>query len=206
MKDNGFLDYYELLQVSPNADDGTIHRVFRHLAKLHHPDTTGGDPDQFNRLVEAYHTLTNVEARAAYDARHQRHWERTWGVASEAGDTHRVLDDEGIRARFLSLFYAQRRSNMRNPGMGEMDLAKLAGCPAELIEFHLWYLREKGWIQRLETGLFAITAQGVDAVEGQRQRVEPTRLIETQPLRTDAAAEAPADAAGRDATRKTAAR
>ncbi|HYY05797.1 MAG TPA: J domain-containing protein, partial [Candidatus Limnocylindria bacterium] len=32
-----FVDYYELLQVSPNADDETIHRVFRLLAKKHHP-------------------------------------------------------------------------------------------------------------------------------------------------------------------------
>ena len=28
-----FIDYYELLQVSPNADEDTIQRVFRHLAK-----------------------------------------------------------------------------------------------------------------------------------------------------------------------------
>ena len=33
-----FIDYYELLQVSPNADADTIQRVFRHLAKKYHPD------------------------------------------------------------------------------------------------------------------------------------------------------------------------
>ena len=38
MVDQGFVDYYELLQLSPNADDETIHRVFRHLAKRLHPD------------------------------------------------------------------------------------------------------------------------------------------------------------------------
>jgi hypothetical protein len=70
--------------------------------------------------------------------------------------------------------------------MGEMDLARLAGCPAELIEFHTWYLREKGWIVRLETGAFAITAQGVDAVELNRPRADNTRLIETRPIRTAA--------------------
>lgn len=187
MGDHEFVDYYELLQVSPNADDGTIHRVFRHLAKQHHPDTPGGDAERFNRLVEAHQTLTTPESRAAYDGRHQRYWERKWGVAGEAADTTHQLDDEGIRTRLLSLFYTQRRSNMRNPGMGEVDLARLAGCPGELIEFHLWYLREKGWIQRLETGLFAITAQGVDAVETQRPRSEATRLIETRPIRTTAA-------------------
>ena len=49
-----FTDYYELLQVSSNADEDTIHRVFRHLAKKYHPDAPGhGDARQFNLLVEA---------------------------------------------------------------------------------------------------------------------------------------------------------
>ena len=30
--------------------------------------------------------------------------------------------------------------------------------------FHLWYLRENGWIQRLENGMLAITVSGVDRV------------------------------------------
>jgi len=33
----GFIDYYELLQLSSNADSDTIERVFRHLAKKLHP-------------------------------------------------------------------------------------------------------------------------------------------------------------------------
>lgn len=186
MGDQDFVDYYELLQLSPNADDGTIHRVFRHLAKQAHPDAPGGDAERFSRLVEAQQTLTNPETRAAYDARHQRYWERRLNIASAAADPTIPLDDEGVRSRLLSLFYTQRRANMRQPGMGGMDLAKLAGCPHELIDFHLWYLREKGWIERLETGQFAITAVGVDAVETRRPRTEATRLIETRPIRTTA--------------------
>lgn len=184
MGERDFVDFYELLQLSPNADGETIHRVFRHLAKRLHPDAPGGDAERFNRLVEAHQTLTTPETRAAYDARHQRHWESRWAVAKEAADPTNHLDDEGLRSHLLSLFYTQRRSNMRNPGLGGAELARLAGCPHELIDFHLWYLREKGWIERLETGLFAVTAQGVDAVEVRRGRVETTRLIETRPIRT----------------------
>jgi curved DNA-binding protein len=33
-----FMDYYEILQVSPNADQTTIERVYRLLAKKYHPD------------------------------------------------------------------------------------------------------------------------------------------------------------------------
>ena len=37
--------------------------------------------------------------------------------------------------------------------------------PEKVIGFHLWYFREKGWIQRAENGGFVITAEGVDKVE-----------------------------------------
>ena len=74
MDETPFVDYYELLQISPNADDDTIHRVFRLLAKKHHPDTEQGDAKRFNLLVEAYRTLANPETRAAYDVRHEQYW------------------------------------------------------------------------------------------------------------------------------------
>lgn len=191
MKSNEpFVDYYELLQVSPNADEGTIQRVFRHLAKANHPDTPGGDADRFNRLVDAYRTLTSPETRAAYDVRYQQFWDRKWQVAADATQARRLMDDEGVRERLLALFYTQRRRNMRNPGMGEMELARLVGCPHELVEFHLWYLREKGWIVRLETGHFAITAPGVDQVESQRPTLDPNRLIEATGIKAESDPEA----------------
>ncbi len=34
-----------------------------------------------------------------------------------------------------------------------------------MLEFHVWYLKEKHWIERTDTGGFAITAAGVDEVE-----------------------------------------
>jgi curved DNA-binding protein CbpA len=174
-----FTDYYELLQVSSNADEDTIHRVFRHLAKKYHPDAPGhGDARRFNLLVEAHRTLTDPEARAAYDVRHQQHWKRTWAVASEAADDQLFVDDAAIRERLLALLYVQRRRSVRQPGMGEMDLARVVGSPPEHIDFHLWYLKEKGWIQRLETGQFAVTANGVDQVETRRGRVGEDRLLE----------------------------
>ena len=177
-----FVDYYELLQVSSNADEDTIHRVYRHLAKKCHPDAPGqGDAKRFNLLVEALRTLTNPETRAAYDAKYQQHWNRTWKIMAEATDGNGFMDDAAVREQLLSLLYVQRRRNMRQPGIGEMELARLIGIPHEHLEFHLWYLKENGWIQRLDTGLHAITAQGVDEVERQRrQRLAPERLIESR--------------------------
>ena len=99
MDETPFVDYYELLQISPNADDDTIHRVFRLLAKKHHPDTEQGDAKRFNLLVEAYRTLANPETRVAYDVRHEQYWDRTWKVASEASDRQAFVDDGGYRRR-----------------------------------------------------------------------------------------------------------
>lgn len=182
MGTEAFVDYYELLQVSPNADEDTIQRVFRHLAKKHHPDAAErGDPEHFNRLLDAYRTLTDVTLRAAYDVSYQRHWHQTWRVAAEASTGQLITDDASCRERLLSLFYAQRRRDMRNPGLGQLELERIMDLPAEHLAFHLWYLREKNWIQRLDTGLLAITADGVDQVERQRIRLAPDRLIERHP-------------------------
>src|SRR5579862_470323 len=61
-------DYYEILQLSRQADTETIHRVFHVLAQRYHPDNpeTGND-HMFRRLVEAHGVLTHAAKRAAYD-------------------------------------------------------------------------------------------------------------------------------------------
>lgn len=51
-----------------------------------------------------------------------------------------------------------------NPGLGIVELERLLNCPQQHMEFHAWYLREKGWILRTDNGGLAITATGVDAV------------------------------------------
>ncbi len=66
---------------------------------------------------------------------------------------------------------------MDDPGLGEMEVARLMRIPIHLIEFHIWYLKEKGWIQRLENGMYAITALGVDQAEKSRLRLNPDRLL-----------------------------
>lgn len=180
MTDEAFVDYYDLLQLSPNADEDTIHRVFRHLAKKCHPDLKEGrDPDRFRRLVRAHATLTDAEARAAYDAKYQDYWNRRWRVASEASEGSAFAEDRDTREKLLSLLYVQRRRDMRSPGLGEYEMARLLRIPVELVEFHVWYLREKGWVQRVESGQLAISANGVDSVEQSRLRLPPDRLLTT---------------------------
>jgi len=62
-------NYYEFLQISPNADPETIHRVFQFLAARLHPDIPRtGDAEKFILLRQAYEVLSDPASRAVYDA------------------------------------------------------------------------------------------------------------------------------------------
>lgn len=63
-------DYYEVLGVSRDADDATIKKAFRRLARELHPDVNRSDPDaeeKFKEAAEAYEVLSDAERRATYD-------------------------------------------------------------------------------------------------------------------------------------------
>ena len=61
-------DYYETLEISPNANSETIERVFRYLAMRYHPDNQDtGDQLRFSQIMEAHDTLKDPVKRAQYD-------------------------------------------------------------------------------------------------------------------------------------------
>jgi Flp pilus assembly protein TadB len=83
----GFIDYYELLQVSPRADAEVIDRAYRTLMSKHHPDK-GGDTLHAQRLNEAHDVIGDPKKRAAYNrewAGHQRRTSRSPKNASPEG-------------------------------------------------------------------------------------------------------------------------
>jgi molecular chaperone DnaJ len=62
-------DYYELLGVARDADDVTIKKAFRRLARELHPDVST-EPEteiRFREVTEAYEVLSSSERRALYD-------------------------------------------------------------------------------------------------------------------------------------------
>jgi len=62
-------DYYELLGVPRDADEQTIKKAFRRLARELHPDVSE-HPDaeaRFREVSEAYEALSNPETRQLYD-------------------------------------------------------------------------------------------------------------------------------------------
>lgn len=160
------LNYYEVMQLSPRADQETVDRVFRHLAKRYHPDNAdSGDAERFAELMSAYRVLSNSEQRAEYDRSVGLAQETTVGpsVGQGVGSTE-LLADSRTRTGILSLLYQKRRNFSHEPGMGAMQLERILSCSEALMNFHMWYLRESGLIQRLENGHFAITAAGLNRI------------------------------------------
>ena len=171
-------DYYETLQLSPNADTETIERVFRMLAKRYHPanDQTG-NANKFNLLTEAYRILSNPEKRAAYDVKYDKTKANRWQIFEDVSTFEGLDDDRRMQEGVLSLLYITRRRDAVNPGMGIFELERLLGCPEKHLEFHIWYLKEKDWIYRTDGGGFAITASGVDAVTENDVLLRKDRLL-----------------------------
>ena len=63
-------DLYKTLGVAENADDATIKKAYRKLAKEFHPDVTGGDKkktERFKEINEAYECSATSKKRAEYD-------------------------------------------------------------------------------------------------------------------------------------------
>lgn len=63
-------DYYEVLGVDKNADEDTIKKAYRKLAKKYHPDMNPGDAEaekKFKEASEAYAVLSDADKKRQYD-------------------------------------------------------------------------------------------------------------------------------------------
>lgn len=161
-----FADLYELLQISPNADSETIHRIYRILAQRYHPDNQAtGNLELFQTLTEAYHTLAEPEKRAAYDVQHREARRVTWKIFDQTTASLGVDGERRKRDGILALLYRKRVAQPEAAFLNLREMEELLGVPKEHMEFAIWYLRESQLIQRSDNGRFTITLKGVDVAE-----------------------------------------
>jgi curved DNA-binding protein CbpA len=183
MSDEQPVDYYEVMQVSPSADPETIHRVYRLLAQRLHPDNKDtGSASRFQALHEAYSVLSKPDSRARYDVVHEQRRRQRWRLIASAADSENDFESEQIvRLTVLEALYTRRRIEPSNPGIFSTDLEDLTGRPREHLEFTLWYLSQKKFVQRGDSSQLIITAEGVEYLEQnyranlQRKRLNAAR-------------------------------
>jgi curved DNA-binding protein CbpA len=173
-----FRDYYEALQLSPNVDTDTLDRVFRILAKRYHPDNENtGNAEKFNEINEAHQLLSDTEKRAAYDVHYEENRATLIKIFDDASGSDGLEGDTRIFDAILSLLYISRRRDVDNAGMGVLNLEKFLGCPVRHLEFHVWYLKQKGLIERTDNGLLAISVAGIDHVIQNKLVLRRDRLL-----------------------------
>ncbi len=163
-----FVDYYEILESSPNAHPSTIDQLFICLAKRYHPDVpNSGDKQKFEKIAEAYQTLRIPATRDKYDAKYSSEQGKSKApvIGSHAKASDAIEVDVADRHELLALFYKKRRDNINDPGLAVGGIEHQVDYPLNVLKFHLWYCTQKGWLHREESGQLAITSAGVDKME-----------------------------------------
>jgi curved DNA-binding protein CbpA len=172
------VDYYETLQISPNADVDTIQRVFRLLAQRFHPDNQDtGNAARFRELAEAYEVLNDAARRAQYDIHYQALKQERWRLASSGPPADSDFDmEQQLRAILLEILYTRRRTEPEKPSLSTYDLSQLTGQPREHLEFTIWYLIQKKFVTRDDQSSLTITVDGVDNLEHRHSAQHRRRL------------------------------
>ena len=119
-------DYYEVLGVSRDADDATIKKAYRKLAKKYHPDINPGDKEaeaKFKEASEAYAVLSDAQKRKQYDQFGHAAFENGGGGGAggfDFGDMGDIFSDlfGGGGDIFGDIFGSGRRRNSNGPMRG----------------------------------------------------------------------------------------
>jgi len=131
--------YYETLNIDPAASVKDIKAAYRRLAKRFHPDATGrkkGNPDRFQEIHEAYHSLVERLERRPERAEPgvpnlgRSQW-RFEGAAEEGADVIYILRVSALAAEIgltLDLSWKKEDACPRCLGLGH-TLKPMFGGP-----------------------------------------------------------------------------
>ncbi|MBI1356663.1 MAG: DnaJ domain-containing protein [Acidobacteria bacterium] len=190
MENGPFVDYYEFLMVSPQADRAMVEWAVRlMLTRYGKKNEQQSDPEKYELVKEAYRTLADPKRRAAYDKEREQHLAQARGpqggssgnvlpvrlegepldpatvqVELNAG-IEDVLTQKRLRQAIMSTLYDVMITRPRNPELGRAEIARAIQVRIDETEFAIWYLRERELLRTTNQGLYAITTDGVDWVE-----------------------------------------
>ncbi len=111
-------DYYEVLGVERGADDASIKKAYRQLAKKYHPDMNPGDTEaekKFKEASEAYAVLSDPDKRRQYDQFGHAAFEGG-GAGGFGGFDFGGADFSDIFGDIFGDFFGGGRSSSRNNG------------------------------------------------------------------------------------------
>jgi Mn-dependent DtxR family transcriptional regulator len=162
-------DYYEFLQISPNADFETIHRVYRFLATRLHPDNNEtGQEERFRLLKTAYDVLSDPRRRKEYDIGRAQTQAPPKPLAETVDFMDAMEGETNRRLAVLAVLYYKRRTNPIFPDVRLAEIEERMGFPRDYLDFTLWYLQRKGYVTKADSAEYALSVEGVDFVEAER--------------------------------------
>lgn len=183
--------FYELLQVDPQAHPTIIRYAYRFLAGIYHPDNSEtGNAETFRLISEAFKTLSDSGKRMAYDA----HLGPMTKPGEKPGPDGKPISPMGgpgkgmgqmphfeksnlssneieFRLAILQLLLQARKKRVQTGGSSAKTIMDVLGTDMAETEFALWYLRERGYIERSEA-VFMITVHGVDYLVDQLSKAQ----------------------------------
>jgi len=176
-----FVDWYAVLKVEPSCNPRSLEMAYRDLAKLYHPDhVETADVAKLNEVLSAYRLLRDPIVRAEYDQRHSASTGRSpleyFTIDYTPPEEKVVLDDADIHEDVLRLLYKKRRENAAEPGVPPFYIQEMINCSDDIFEFHMWYLKERGFVTITEQSTFAITVDGVDNVIAKSRGAKAEKL------------------------------
>ena len=126
--------------------------------------------------------MLDPEQRARFDVEYDKQKNLQWQIFEQGAALTSRDDDQRIFHGVLSLLYAARRRDPEMGGLGGLRLERMLGVPREHLEFPIWYLRKRGWVETLHTGELAITVDGIDNIVSEEKSMPQTRLLREAPV------------------------
>ena len=159
-------DAYETLQLSPKAHPVMVTRAFRILAAMYHPDNEHtGNRTVFESVVEAYRLLSDPVRRAAYDRERITPPQPDLPTGGPEKSRRRPDSERRLRNLILTTLYHTRRNSLGTPGLSLWVLTELTDSTLDEVQFSVWYLRGKKFLENDGDDGVAISVAGVDHVE-----------------------------------------